>query len=299
MVDGIARTARHLSKSDDNSPGWVNLSLNSRHDGGAAESQTVLSAVSKKWVEYGLAEHASIASFSRHSLQLLALGAPATLVEEAHRAALDEIQHARICFGMAAQYSNSSEPHGPGQLDITNALPESTNSHSVLQSVIEEGVVGETTAAVEAALASLLATDSSVSQTFRGIANDEARHAALGWKFVHWRVSLGSPVPAIRDEMSVAFHQKSTLLAKEIDHKYSEIMRGHGILSSADRRTALHHANVAILDPLLQLTGDVLMSSTLPDLVWAAAKSALNNVSRMKKSSECRPSTLILAAKTL
>jgi hypothetical protein len=48
-------------------------------------------------------------------LELLALGAPAELVEKAHVAALDEIEHARICFALASAYGG--ERYGPGPLD--------------------------------------------------------------------------------------------------------------------------------------------------------------------------------------
>ena len=48
---------------------------------------------------------AEIASFARTSLDLLALGAPADLVAETHRAALDEIEHARIAYALASAFS--------------------------------------------------------------------------------------------------------------------------------------------------------------------------------------------------
>src|SRR6185437_10769514 len=47
------------------------------------------------WTADALAEHASIASFGRFALELMAVGAPADLVAAAHRAALDEVEHAR------------------------------------------------------------------------------------------------------------------------------------------------------------------------------------------------------------
>ena len=53
-------------------------------------------ALVARWRSNGLAEHASVASFSRHSLQLLALAAPADLVEASHRAAIDEVAHAKV-----------------------------------------------------------------------------------------------------------------------------------------------------------------------------------------------------------
>ena len=43
-----------------------------------------------EWSRDALAEHASIASFARFSLQLMAVGAPSALLADAQRAASDE-----------------------------------------------------------------------------------------------------------------------------------------------------------------------------------------------------------------
>ena len=59
-------------------------------------------AVVKAWTTAARAEHASVASFARFTLQLLHLGAPADLVADAQQAALDEVRHARLCFGVAS-----------------------------------------------------------------------------------------------------------------------------------------------------------------------------------------------------
>ena len=58
-------------------------------------------AAHQEWVRRGLYEHASVASFARHTLDLLAAAAPAVLVSEAQQAATDEINHAQLCFGVA------------------------------------------------------------------------------------------------------------------------------------------------------------------------------------------------------
>jgi hypothetical protein len=68
------------------------------------------------WQADALMEHASIASFARFGLQLLALGAPARLVRDAQRAGLDEIRHAEQAFSIASRLAG--RVIGPG------ALPE-------------------------------------------------------------------------------------------------------------------------------------------------------------------------------
>lgn len=58
-------------------------------------------ALAARWRENGRTERASVAAFARLTLDLLALGAPPTLVAAAQRDALDEVQHAEACFSIA------------------------------------------------------------------------------------------------------------------------------------------------------------------------------------------------------
>src|SRR5262249_34475352 len=71
-------------------------------------------ALARLWTENARGEHASVPAFSRLALSLVALGAPARLVEAAHRAALEEIAHARLSFSLAGAYAGA--PVGPGPL---------------------------------------------------------------------------------------------------------------------------------------------------------------------------------------
>src|SRR5688572_10054793 len=72
------------------------------------------------WANAGLFEHASVAAFARFALQLLALGAPADLVASAQAAMADEIEHARLCFGLAWRYRGRSV--GPSALPIADCI---------------------------------------------------------------------------------------------------------------------------------------------------------------------------------
>src|SRR5262245_889099 len=57
---------------------------------------TTRAALAAAWLRDAQMEHASIASFARFTLELLAVGAPAELVADSQRASLDEIEHARM-----------------------------------------------------------------------------------------------------------------------------------------------------------------------------------------------------------
>lgn len=148
-------------------------------------STEVRRRLAQYWSSAGAAEHASVAAFSRHSLQLMAIGAPARLVQQAHEAALDEIRHAQLGYTLASRYGGVHI--GPGPLDISGALDISPNMGSeVIRLTILEGCIGETVAAVEAQIGSILSQDAVVTEMLRRISADEARHAQLAWEVVLW-----------------------------------------------------------------------------------------------------------------
>lgn len=128
-------------------------------------------------------EHASIASFSRFSLQLLALGAPAALLREAHAAALDEIEHARFGYAMASALAG--EALGPDKLPEALA-PLGVGIDSFVAALVFEGCVGETLGAAEAREASRIAAEGALRGALSRIAEDEERHAALAWRTLWW-----------------------------------------------------------------------------------------------------------------
>lgn len=140
----------------------------------------------KRWAELGLMEHASIAAFARFTLQLLHLGAPASLVEETHMAMADETQHARDCFALAQRYLGYAV--GPGALPMHQALQETT-LEEIVRLTVREGCIGETCAALEAAEACEATVDPDVKTVLEKIRADELRHAELAWRFVSWALT--------------------------------------------------------------------------------------------------------------
>ncbi|MEO7331323.1 MAG: hypothetical protein ABI193_22295, partial [Minicystis sp.] len=104
-------------------------------------------ALRAAWLRDAQMEHASIASFARFTLELLGLGAPADLVAEAQLASLDEIAHARLCFGLASRFGRSKE--GPAPLDLAGALRAGGLADGVAAAV-REGCIGESIAALVA-----------------------------------------------------------------------------------------------------------------------------------------------------
>jgi hypothetical protein len=135
------------------------------------------------WTQAALMEHASIAAFARFSLQLLALGAPAELVGRAAQAMADETEHARACFALATRYTGQNV--GPGLLAIQGCL-DGADPVAIFSTAVREACIGETLAAMEAQESARQARKPALRATLTRIAEDEERHAELGFRFAAW-----------------------------------------------------------------------------------------------------------------
>lgn len=142
------------------------------------------------WQADALMEHASIASFARFSLQLLALGAPAQLVRDAQAAGLDEVGHAEHAFSIASRLAGRAI--GPGKLPELDT-PLATDLTSVARATLVEGCIGETLAAIIAQEQAHKAGDSTARKALLGVADDETRHAELAFRVVAWALAQGGP----------------------------------------------------------------------------------------------------------
>ena len=136
-------------------------------------------------------EHASIASFNRFALQLLALGAPSRLVTAALDAARD---------GSATPRSATASPRGTracrtgGKLELPIA-PLAVDPVTVALETLRDGCIGESAAAELALEASRNATEPEVAGALASVAADEANHAELAWRTIAWLVAeYGEPV---------------------------------------------------------------------------------------------------------
>ncbi|WP_437588256.1 hypothetical protein [Sorangium sp. So ce1000] len=157
--------------------------------------------LARRWAERGRNEHASVASFGRFALALMALGAPPQLLEAAHRAALDEVRHARLALAIASDYAG--EPVGVGPLPLHGALDDIGSLEALAVATVVEGCVGETLSAIEAEVAAQAAQPPAVRMALQAIARDEARHAELAWAFVRWALATGGA--RLRERVAAAF----------------------------------------------------------------------------------------------
>lgn len=155
----------------------------------------VASAIEEYTIQ-GIAEHTSIASFSRVTLQLLQLGAPSSIVNLLLLAAQDEIKHAKICFAIVDQLSktpdsNERKSDYPDIFPLPNAsIP--TDIYTLTSETLKEGIVGESVAAVRLCIRSRTTSNVDLKNILRDVAQDEAKHAALAWKTLSYIIQKKS-----------------------------------------------------------------------------------------------------------
>ncbi len=135
------------------------------------------------WAADGADEHASVAELARLSLVLLGLGAPAELLADVHRAALDEIAHAEACFSIASRFAGRAL--GPGPLDVARGGGGASVA-ALVASTLRDGCLGEAAAALELAERAREARDERIARALATMAADEERHAELAWRILRF-----------------------------------------------------------------------------------------------------------------
>ncbi|NUO53922.1 MAG: hypothetical protein HOV80_34185 [Polyangiaceae bacterium] len=148
----------------------------------------------------GLVEHSSVASFSTAVLALLSLGAPASLIEETQRAALDELEHTKLCFALAAALDGRSI--GPGAFPPPRVVPPAA---AWIESLVVDGCLGEAAGALEAEEAARACEDPAIRAVFERIARDEAAHAELAYRTLAWLLEA-HPVSTRRAASAATAH---------------------------------------------------------------------------------------------
>lgn len=214
-------------------------------------AQTLTSAqrhqIAESWLNAALDEHASIAAFSRFSLHLMALGAPPTLVRDAHQAALDELNHAELCFSVYEAYAE--QPAAPSPLTIPDNILGPMTPESIVGAAVAEGCVGETIAAHEASQLAHLSEPMPIKEVLTQIAQDEQAHAELAWRFVGW--ALKAFGPSVRKAAITAF--ADTCVYDHTHHSASSddgVLSAHGVASPTFRRDLRNAAIDEVILPL-------------------------------------------------
>lgn len=238
LVDGAPRVAPVVRRGDWTVP----------FDGVALDTldATARRKIADEWLADARMEHASIASFARFTMDLLAFGAPPDLVEDAQRAGLDEVVHSRICFGVASVYAGA--PCGPGALDLVGAKPSAKLAEAAL-AALHEGCIGETTAALLAAERARAAESPELRAVYERIAEDESRHAELAFRFVAWAIAEGGG--EVRNALSAAFAALRTSGTPVRSRGRDPVLRAHGRLAEWEMRDVERRALSDVIVPCL------------------------------------------------
>ena len=208
--------------------------------GSAATPSPQQRRAGEQWLLVARLEHASVAAFGRVAAQLMAAGAPLELVDDCHRAALDEVHHARLACTVADELLGGST-----RFDALPLAPApSVSLWDIAQDALLEGCVGEGIAAAEAKLAAELARED-IAEVLAIIAEDEARHAALAWKTLRWALeqdaSLGPRLERlVRDRIAHLTGFEGTGCPEL------------GVLSGAHRTAVERHVLTMIVEPILR-----------------------------------------------
>jgi hypothetical protein len=190
-------------------------------------------ALGRAWAGMAALEHASIAAFARFALQLLSVGAPASLIEQTHQAMRDETEHAKMCFALAGSYA--ARPIGPGALPVGDALAD-LSPEAILVTTIVEGCIGETVAAIEAAEALEHAQDPAVRHVLAKIAGDEKRHAELAWQYVRWATSQDEELRAVAANVFASAVAEARPRARAPEGESDDDLLAFGVVSEPFRR---------------------------------------------------------------
>lgn len=200
-------------------------------------------AAAQAWLRVARMEHASIASFARLSLELMALGAPLELLSAVQQAAFDEVEHAKMAFALASRFAG--QPVSPGRFPFAAPIQPTGDLTALAASTVREGCLGETIGAWLTEKAAAVATDPEVRATLSRIAADEARHAALSWKIVAWALSVGgAPVRAAVQQAFAAPFPVAGIGGAGLEDC--------GVLSPAAQATAIDEGVAAVVAPAMQ-----------------------------------------------
>lgn len=233
VVEGEARAAAPAARAD-----WIAAAVTPSLEGLDGEARE---ALARHWLEVGALEHASVASFARFTLELLAIGAPADLVAGAQRAGLDEVEHARLAYALASAYAGRAL--GPGPLDL-GPLAIAADARSLIRALVVEGCVGETLGVAEALAIAASVRDPALAAAHARIAADEQRHAELSWRALAHLVTDDDTA-----RFAAACFAEAIAAASRDPEPRAFTLPEHGLLSAAALGAIRRQALAAVVAP--------------------------------------------------
>lgn len=221
---------------------WTTADVASRLsiEGLAPTSRHALAAA---WLEDARTEHASVATFARLSLDLLALGAPPDLVARAHEAARDEVHHARIAYAIASVYAGASLAPAPyvAAAERVDAEDARARRERVAREALLEGIVGEGACAAVLARCAKRTLEPALAEHLARLARDEAAHAALARDVLVW------VAPSLSGEALAALADMDSRAPRGVSRARSPF-EAHGRFASFELAGALEEETIRARD---------------------------------------------------
>lgn len=133
-------------------------------------------------------EYASVASFGELALRLIAVGAPVALVERCHRAALEEIGHARSADALAGRGASrfGAVPELLGRRIGGRRRSRRVQLQRIAVESFTDGWLNEGAAAAELRRRAEAASSDEERAVLAAMADDEQGHAELARDIVTW-----------------------------------------------------------------------------------------------------------------
>jgi hypothetical protein len=195
-------------------------------------------ALEALWLHDAQKEHASVPAFSRVSWLLAAVGAPAELLEWSHKAALEEIEHTRRCFALAAGYAGRSHTVEPMPDLLLGGLDMNGDPLEVLaRESLSDGCQLEDFNADVAAECATVCRESATRGVLERIAVEERSHAEFSWAVVAWLLETHRDrvAPALENALiALGDYARPTAVSADkralVDAADAEDLRAHGRL---------------------------------------------------------------------
>jgi len=208
-------------------PDITNLDFATRH------------ALEALWLHDAQKEHASVPAFSRICWMLAAVGAPADLMEWAHRAAIEEIDHARRCFALAAGYGGRSHTVEPmPDLLLAGLEVKGDPFMTLAKESLEDGCLLEDFNADVAEACAQVCQDSATRDVLERIAREERSHADFSWALLKWVLSQ-------QDNRVTTCIEKVLNNLTDIPRPTAFSVDKRALIAQADRQQLQAHGRIA------------------------------------------------------
>ncbi|MSR63445.1 MAG: hypothetical protein EXS08_13460 [Planctomycetes bacterium] len=219
-------------------------------------------ALEALWLHDAQKEHASVPAFARVAWLLAAVGAPAELLAWCHRAALEEIEHARLCFALACGYAGRSHTVRPMPELLRGALDLEGDALVVLatESLADGCQLEDFNADIAAECAEVCAEPATRAVLLR-IAREERSHAEFSWALVGWLLESADDTvrPALEQALArlsayarptaVSWHKRSLVARADpaelrrhgrlLDERWGELWQARLVATTARTRQLL------------------------------------------------------------